>query len=227
MHRALARRARILRLFKQQAITVRPRHEACRLVPDRRAGDRRVAEPQRNLMPARPQHFDSQRRADPHDVALHPRLALAVVAEGDPEVVRKVRAVYRQIALISAQDGGWVNKLDMGDKGSKAIVLFGAPQAVEHQEERACRAALALLADTGLRSALAELRIGITAAPLFAAFVGCDERREYTVMGDGINMAARLMANAHPWRVICSDVLPSYPYDRLEPWNSIDPSSAI
>ena len=97
-----------------------------------------------------------------------------------------------------------MNKLDMGNKGSKAIVLFGAPQALEHQEERACRAALALLADTHLRSVLADLRVGITASPLFAAYVGGDERREYTVMGDGINMAARLMANAHAWKALAS-----------------------
>lgn len=124
--------------------------------------------------------------------------------EEDPEVVEKVRALYHQIARVSSQHGGWVNKLDMGDKGSKAIVLFGAPQALEHQEERACRAALALLADPALRSSLTDLRIGITASPLFAAYVGSGERREYTVMGDGINMAARLMANAHPWRVLAS-----------------------
>ncbi len=124
--------------------------------------------------------------------------------EGDGEASRKVDDVYRELARTARQFGGWINKVDMGDKGSKAIVLFGAPRALENQEEAACRAALAILASPALRGLLTDVRVGVTAAPLFAAYVGSEERREYTVMGDGINMAARLMANAHAWRVLCS-----------------------
>ena len=141
--------------------------------------------------------------------------------DGDESAAEKVRAVYAEVARAAQQQGGWVNKLDMGDKGSKAIVLFGAPRALEHQEERACRTALAILENAHLRGSLADLRIGITVAPLFAAYVGSDERREYTVMGDGINMAARLMANAHPWRVLCSrevmEQAPALSFRELDP----------
>lgn len=142
-------------------------------------------------------------------VAEHRRTTVLFLAfagidwDADPEAIEKVREVYRRISQTVRDFGGWVNKLDMGDKGSKVIGLFGAPYALENQEEAACRAALAILADGALRSQLTDLRIGITASPLFAAYVGADDRREYTVMGDGINMAARLMANAHSWRVLC------------------------
>lgn len=125
--------------------------------------------------------------------------------DGDPQVLAKLDGVYTRIAAVVSHYGGTVNKVDMGDKGSKAIALFGAPKALEQSEEAACRAALELLEDPTLRGSLTKMQAGITSAPLFAGWVGSEERREFTVMGDGINMAARLMANAFSWRAL-SDV---------------------
>lgn len=123
--------------------------------------------------------------------------------ENDPRVLDKAGAVYGEIAREVRLHGGWVNKVDMGDKGSKAIALFGVPRALEGAEEAACRAALRILENHTLRDLLTVVRIGIASAPLFAGYVGCEERREFTVMGGGINLSARLMANAHAWRVLC------------------------
>ncbi|MGC8722527.1 MAG: AAA family ATPase [Acidobacteriota bacterium] len=141
-------------------------------------------------------------------VAEHRRTAVLFLAfrgidyDLDSEAVDRCRRVYRIIAETVRKYGGHVNKLDMGDKGSKAICCFGVPYALERQEEMACRAALELVGSAALRELLTEVRIGITVSGLFAAFVGCEERREYTVMGAGINLAARLMQNAHAWRVL-------------------------
>lgn len=145
-----------------------------------------------------------------HAVAEHRRTAVLFLAfrgidyDLDAEAVDRCRRVYRIIAETVRKYGGHVNKLDMGDKGSKAICCFGVPYALERQEEMACRAALELVGSATLRELLAEVRIGITVSRLFAAFVGCEARREYTVMGAGINLAARLMQNAHAWRVLAS-----------------------
>ena len=145
-----------------------------------------------------------------HAVAEHRRTAVLFLAfrgidyDLDAEAVDRCRRVYRIIAETVRKYGGHVNKLDMGDKGSKAICCFGVPYALERQEEMACRAALELVGSAALRELLTEVRIGITVSGLFAAFVGCEARREYTVMGAGINLAARLMQNAHAWRVLAS-----------------------
>lgn len=145
-----------------------------------------------------------------HAVAEHRRTAVLFLAfrgidyDLDAEAVDRCRRVYRIIAETVRKYGGHVNKLDMGDKGSKAICCFGVPFALERQEEMACRAALELVGSAALRELLAEVRIGITVSRLFATFVGCEARREYTVMGAGINLAARLMQNAHAWRVLVS-----------------------
>jgi tetratricopeptide (TPR) repeat protein len=44
---------------------------------------------------------------------------------------------------------------------------------------------------------------GVVSGQLFTGPVGAGQRREYTAMGDGINLAARLMQHAKPGQVLC------------------------
>ena len=90
---------------------------------------------------------------------------------------------------------GSVNKLAVGDKGSVLLVLFGAPPFFhEDDETRAVACALALV-NVAARHHL-EVRIGLTTGPLFAGPLGAPQRREYSVIGDTVNLAARLMQKA-------------------------------
>jgi class 3 adenylate cyclase len=82
---------------------------------------------------------------------------------------------------------GSVNKLAVGDKGSVLLVLFGAPPFFHEDDEAravACALALRKVAD---RHNL-ELSIGLAAGPLFAGPLGAPQRREYTVIGDTVNL---------------------------------------
>jgi class 3 adenylate cyclase/tetratricopeptide (TPR) repeat protein len=117
----------------------------------------------------------------------------------DPGVGARLQTYLLQVIRIVQYYDGYLNKVDMGDKGSKYIVLFGAPVAHENDEERATRCALDLLAipDT-------PTRIGINTGFVFCGQVGSDARREYTVMGDGVNLAARLMQAAAPSQILIS-----------------------
>jgi class 3 adenylate cyclase/tetratricopeptide (TPR) repeat protein len=123
-------------------------------------------------------------------------------AQADLETHRSMESAYRAFSAAARRFGGVVNKLDMGDKGAKALLLFGSPRALENKEEMASRAALELLQGGSFAHAWA-LRMGLTAAPLFTGPVGSSGRREFTVMGDGINLAARLMQAALPGQVLC------------------------
>lgn len=124
------------------------------------------------------------------------------------EAAAAVDAFLRPMQAAVEQFGGFVNKLDLADEGDKLMAVFGAPIALEDHAERAARAALAMIA---ARSAAAgtwgeglQLRIGLNTGNVFAGNVGAAERKEYTVMGDAVNLAARVLAQSAWGEVRCT-----------------------
>jgi class 3 adenylate cyclase/tetratricopeptide (TPR) repeat protein len=120
------------------------------------------------------------------------------------------------------QFGGVVNKLDVADEGIRLVAIFGAPAAYEDHAERAARAALEMklrIADCrlqiadyldqstiyNLQSEIIKQRIGLNLGTAFAGNVGSAVRKEYTVMGDAVNVAARVMSKAEWGQVWCSE----------------------
>jgi class 3 adenylate cyclase/predicted ATPase len=91
--------------------------------------------------------------------------------------------------------GGTLNKILVDDKGTVGIGLFGAPP-LSHQDDplRATRCALEL--QTAVQAQGLNINLGLTTGLVFAGPVGSLTRREYTVMGDAVNLAARLMQSA-------------------------------
>ncbi len=115
--------------------------------------------------------------------------------------------------------GGVINKLDLAQEGDKLLAIFGAPIAYEDHAERAARAALMMLeafmalpsvdlpAPGGARPGIAvtlKLRIGLNTGSVFAGNVGSTTRKEYTVMGDAVNVAARVMTSTAWGEIWCS-----------------------
>ena len=91
---------------------------------------------------------------------------------------------------------GSLNKLLMDDKGSTLIVVFGLPP-MSHQDD----ATRAILTGFCMSRELAKIKcscsIGIATGTVFAGVVGTSgSRREYSVLGDSVNLAARLMQTA-------------------------------
>ena len=131
-------------------------------------------------------------------------------------IVHALNQYYVRMSEAIRPYGGVMNKIDLYDHGDKALVTFGAPIAHEDDAERAVRAALAM------QEALAELnqtlpgelglpdwrlsqRIGISYSYVFAGYVGASWRHEYTVMGDEVNLAARLMSAAKEGSVLVNE----------------------
>ncbi len=97
--------------------------------------------------------------------------------------------------------GGFLCKIDLDKKGYKMMVAFGAPLSHEDDCERAFHTALEI---SRLKTPF-SLRIGINTGFVFAGFVGAPSRKEYTVMGDAVNIAARLMASAPEGEIFVHD----------------------
>jgi adenylate cyclase len=96
--------------------------------------------------------------------------------------------------------------------GDGVMAIFGAPHPVPDHTHRAVQAALDMRA--GVREISARrvregrdpltIGVGISAGEVVAGTVGTAQRMEYTVVGDSVNLAARLQADAKPGQILIS-----------------------
>ncbi len=98
---------------------------------------------------------------------------------------------------------------DVAPDGIKLIIAAGVPATVGDDGERLVIALQRIVAATDRLDVRAGANIGL----VFAADVGHPRRRTYTVMGDAVNLSARLAYRAEPGTVLASaalvDTLPS------------------
>ena len=93
---------------------------------------------------------------------------------------------------------------DIDHDGGKIILVAGAPSTPGEDELRML-VALRQIMD---RERNPPLRVGVNRGPVFAGDIGPAYRRTFTVMGDTVNLAARLMAKAAQGQILAiSDVL--------------------
>lgn len=102
--------------------------------------------------------------------------------------------------------GGFLIQLTIGDKGSYLYAAFGAPLGHDDDPQRAVSAAKDLMAQL-LKNADIHPRIGIAQGLMRTGGYGGQSRRTYGVLGDAVNIAARLMAKAEPGQILVSESL--------------------
>jgi class 3 adenylate cyclase len=92
---------------------------------------------------------------------------------------------------------------DVDADGGRFILTAGAPRIIGDDEERMLLALRRVVAaDVPL-----AIRIGAHCGAVFAGDIGPFYRRTYTVMGDAVNIAARLMAKAAPGEIYATQAL--------------------
>ena len=117
-----------------------------------------------------------------------------------PEVAQELMLALQR-ALYDPE--GSLNKLSVDEKGTVLVGAMGLPPlAHEDDPTRGVQAALAMrdvLVERGVR-----FSIGVATGRAFCGSIGSEQRREYTMIGDVVNTAARLMqAAAH--EVLCDE----------------------
>ena len=90
---------------------------------------------------------------------------------------------------------------DIAPSGGKVMLMAGAPRSTGNDEEAMLRAMRAVIdSDSPL-----PLRIGVNWGRIFVSDFGPAYRRTYSVKGDAVNLAARLMAKAEPGQILTTD----------------------
>jgi len=108
--------------------------------------------------------------------------------------------------VIRRYDGALL-QLIIGDKGNFLYATFGAPTAHENDPQRAVSAALDLLALPPELDFVGPLQIGVGQGTMRTGAYGGNTRRTYGVIGDAVNLSARLMQNAAPGTVLVTQAL--------------------
>ena len=122
------------------------------------------------------------------------RGSTTIAERADPETVAMLVTGFRRCVAQAARETGGVIDKFMGDG---ALVVFGVPEA------RAEAAAQALSFAERLEDGVAawnagsahdpvRIGIGVHCGEVFVGVVGDDDRLEFTVLGDAVNVAARL-----------------------------------
>jgi class 3 adenylate cyclase/tetratricopeptide (TPR) repeat protein len=106
------------------------------------------------------------------------------------EIVRSVQKAvdHESVTFLSS---------DIDANGGKITLTSGVPSAREDDEGRMLRAVRMVVEQ---RYEL-PVRVGVNRGHVFSADIGTPHRRTFTVMGDTVNLAARLMAAATPGEI--------------------------
>ena len=139
------------------------------------------------------------------DVVNFTQLSVSLDAEAIFNLINGL--LGRLVECIHRYDG-------MVDKfvGDGLMAVFGAPIAHENDPELAVRAALdmqraAVEFEPVARAQVGvplQIRIGINSGPVVAGVIGTDQQAAYTVIGETVNLAARLQSAARPGGILVS-----------------------
>jgi adenylate cyclase len=96
--------------------------------------------------------------------------------------------------------------------GDAVLVVFGVPEALQGHAEAALRCALAMQARQMELNEEAEARgvpplgmgIGVNTGTVMAGTMGGGGRLQYTVIGDAVNVAARIQGEAEAGEVLAT-----------------------
>ncbi len=96
--------------------------------------------------------------------------------------------------------------------GDGLMAVFGAPMEKDNDAERAIQASLEMRAkltqmrqEAGADAAQLNIRIGINTGRVVAGNMGSPRRLDYTVIGDPVNLAARLESSGTPNQILIGE----------------------
>ncbi|MEW6686199.1 MAG: adenylate/guanylate cyclase domain-containing protein [Candidatus Edwardsbacteria bacterium] len=121
--------------------------------------------------------------------------------EEEPQV-NQLQYLFTNIISITEKYRGSLARINAHKKGSNLMLLFGAP--ISHGDD-AEHGVLASMEISKLNIKPLRISTGMCSGFVYAGIVGSAWRKEYTVMGDAVNTAERLMETAKQTEVVVSE----------------------
>jgi adenylate cyclase len=106
------------------------------------------------------------------------------------DVVTLLNRLFEQIVPVVHGHGGHVDKY----VGDGLLAVFGAPRRLDDHADRALAAALEIAQAVGELGDELSVGVGLNSGPVVAGNVGGAGRLEFSVIGDAVNVAARVEA---------------------------------
>ncbi len=124
----------------------------------------------------------------------------------DPEQLRDlINACFHKMVPIIQEHGGQVDKFI----GDEIMALFGAVKANEDDARRAINAAIEMLSAiedfSRANSVSWNMHIGINTGLVVTGMVGATSKKEFSVIGDTVNVAARLTGRAQSGEILVGE----------------------
>ncbi len=107
-----------------------------------------------------------------------------------PEVVATLNSLFEVMVPIVKEHGGHVDKF-MGDG---MLAVFGAPEGYADHADRAVAAGVAIVEAVNVPGAELQVGAGINTGTVVAGSIGGAGRLNFSVIGDAVNVAARVEA---------------------------------
>ena len=135
--------------------------------------------------------------------------APAVASLESPIWLQNFHALVGGMQRLVFKLGGQVRQLLVDDKGCSLIAVFGLPpHGQEDDSVRAVAAGLAILSMVQSEHpyAVSALGAAVTTGRAWCGALGSSRRKEYVVVGEVVNLAARILASpAAKGRVLCDE----------------------
>ncbi len=115
---------------------------------------------------------------------------------GPPATVALLNEYFTIMVDCIQHQGGMLDKF----QGDSIMAIFGLPLAHDDDEDRAVRAAISMLKELARWNVLrvaegkkaVDIGVGLNTDNVISGNIGSPKRMDYTVIGDGVNVAARL-----------------------------------
>ena len=131
------------------------------------------------------------------------------LSEGKPPewIVDLLNEYFSRVTEVVNKNKGHINKF----AGDGAVAVFGAPLPHPQHALNSVRAALdiqeemeKLNREKKMEGISLEVGVGINSGEMVAGSIGSEEKREYTVIGDSVNVSSRLTSLAKGGQILMS-----------------------